>query len=314
MSDVNDLVWNEKYRPKTIDDCILPELTKQQFRDVINTSQVGNLLMYGPAGTGKTSACRALANELGADLLYLNASLERSIDIVRNQVTSFSSAASFSGAPKIVLLDEFDGLPTMVQNSLKGVIEEFKSARFFFTSNHVSKVVDAIRSRCSNINFRISAEDKPKMATKIFKRICYILEQENVKYDRQVVAQLINKYFPDFRRTLNELQAYAVSGEIDVGILASTNSSHYAALVQIMKEGNFRKLRGWVAENRHLDPHVVFREFYDESYNLFKPDVIPMIVLLLADYEYKASQSVDPEIVTTAGLTEVMNTALNKWL
>lgn len=306
---IENLVWNEKYRPTTLEDCILPDATKRSFREAIDSGNLSNMLLFGPAGTGKTSACRAVANDLGSDVLYINASLERGIDTVQTKVMSFSSAASFTGAPKIVLLDEFDGLTSIAQNSLKGVIEEFTSTRFFFTSNHVNKVAEAIRSRCVNVNFRISAEDKPKMSTKFFKRLCSILEQENVKYDKAVVAQLVTKYFPDFRRTLNELQAYAVNGEIDVGILSAGVSSYFGPLVEIMKAKDFRKLRGWVAENKHLDSHVIFRAFYDECYTYFTPAVIPNVVLILSDYEFKASQSVDPEIVTTAALTEIMSVA-----
>lgn len=306
---VENLVWNEKYRPHTLDDCILPEATKRSFREAIDSGNLSNLLLFGPAGTGKTSACRAVANEIGSDILYINASLERGIDTVQTKVTSFSSAASFTGAPKIVLLDEFDGLTSIAQNSLKGVIEEFTSTRFFFTSNHINKVAEAIRSRCVNVNFRISAEDKPKMATKFFKRVCYILDQEKITYDRAVIAQLINKYFPDFRRTLNELQAYALNGTIDVGILSAGVTTYFNSLVEIMKARDFRKLRGWVAENKHLDAHVIFRSFYDECYTYFLPGAVPNIVLILSDYEFKASQSVDPEIVTTAALTEIMTIA-----
>lgn len=306
MSDISMMVWSEFYRPTTIEECILPAETKKSLMEAIASGNVPHILMYGPAGTGKTSACRAIANELGADLMYINASLERSIDIIRNQVVSFSSSVSFSGGLKIVLLDEFDGMPPLQQNALKGVIEEFPNARFFFTSNHVNKIIDPIKSRCVNINFKIDNKEKPKLASKFFKRVTHILKERNVEFQTEVVAELVTKYFPDFRRTLNELQRYAISGKIDSGILLTHSSETFKELFNAIREKNFKDVRKWVASNTDIDPQVLFRDIYDNGNDLFEPSCLPSIILILADYSFKATHSVDAEILVTAAMTEIM--------
>lgn len=306
---VDNLLWAEKYRPSTLDDMIISDDTKKMIRDSIAGGNIPNMVLYGSAGTGKTSVCRVIANELGADLLYINASMERSIDVIRDRVTSFSSTVSFSGGPKIVLLDESDGLTSLAQNSLKGVIEEFTSTRFFFTTNHINKIIDPIRSRCVNIAFKADAAEKPKLASKFFKRVCYILDQEQVKYQKPVVAELVTKYFPDFRRTLNELQRYSMGGEIDAGILANTAEQTFRELFSAMKEKDFTAVRKWVGTHSDVDPQILFREIYDQGFNLFQPACIPQIILILSDYSFKATHSIDAEILVAAFCVEVMVTA-----
>lgn len=306
-SEVENLIWAEAYRPKTIDECILPTETKKMLKEVTKASvNIPNMLFYGPAGTGKTSACRAIANEIGADILYINASLERDLDVIRTTVVSFSSSVSFSGGIKIVLMDEFDGMTLIQQNALKGVIEEFTNARFFFTSNHVNKIIDPIKSRCVNLNFKIDAKDKPKLASNFFKRVVSILNEKNIKFEEKVVAQLVTKYFPDFRRTLNELQRYAIGGVIDAGILADSGSESFKDLFAAMKDKDFSLVRKWVAINKDIDSQVLFRDLYDNGSDMFEPSCLPNLILILADYSYKATHSFDSEILVSAAMTEIM--------
>jgi DNA polymerase III delta prime subunit len=304
-----DLLFAEKYRPKTLDEMIISDDTRKMIRDSIKNGDIPNMILHGAAGTGKTSVCKVIANELNADLMYINASMERSIDVIRDRVTSFSSTVSLSGGHKIVLFDEADGLTQISQNSLKGVVEEFTSTRFFFTTNHINKIIDPIKSRCVNISFKIGAAEKPKLASNFFKRVCYILDQENIKYQKQVVAELVTKFFPDFRRTLNELQRYSSSGEIDVGILVNSNEQSFKDLFSAMKEKDFTSVRKWVGAHSDVDPQILFREFYDSSFNLFEPQCIPQIILILSDYGYKSTHSVDIEILIAAFCVEVMVTA-----
>lgn len=306
ISELDNLVWAEAHRPQKLDDCILPDATKRSLKEAVLSGNVPHLLMYGPAGTGKTSACRAIANELEADLMYINASLERSIDIIRTKVVAFSSSVSLSGGLKIVLLDEFDGMEQLQQNALKGVIEEFTNTRFFFTSNHVNKVIAPIKSRCVNISFAIPNEEKPKLASRFFKRVTAILNERGVEYEQPVVAELVTKYFPDFRRTLNELQRYAISGKIDSGILVNHSKESFNDLYKHMKAKNFIEVRKWVGQNSNVDAQVLFREFYDNGSELFTIDSLPSIVVILSDYGYKATHSVDSEILIVAAMVEIM--------
>lgn len=306
---INNLLWAEKYRPAMLDDVIISDDTKKMIRDAINGGNIPNMVLHGSAGTGKTSVCKVIANEIGADLLYINASMERSIDVIRDRVVSFSSSVSFSGGPKIVLLDEAEGLTGLAQNSLRGVVEEFTSTRFFFTTNHINKIIDPIRSRCVNISFKIDSAQKSKIASKFFKRVCYILDTESIKYQKPVVAELVTKYFPDFRRVLNELQRYSMSGEIDAGVLANSSEQTFRELFDAMKDKNFGQVRKWVGAHSDVDPQILFREIYDHGAELFEPQCIPQIILILSDYGFKATHSVDSEILIAAFCVEVMVTA-----
>ena len=306
MSELNKLILAEKYRPKNIDECILPEATLRDVKNAVASGDIPNLVLFGGAGSGKTSLCYAIANETNSELLYVNASMERSIDVIRNQVMTFSSTISLTGAKKVVLFDECDGLTTIAQNSLKSLIEQFTNVRFFFTSNHINKVIDPIKSRCVNINFKIDQTEKPKIAAKFFKRVIQILDQEGIEYEKPVVAELINKYFPDFRRTLNEIQRCASGGKIDSGVLIDRNKESLDGLFSSMKQKNFTEVRKWVGQNSDIDPQMLFKDIYEHSTDLLQPQCIPQVVLILSDYSFKSTHSVDPEILMTAAIVELM--------
>ena len=299
-------VWAERYRPNKIVDCILPQATKKMVQDAIASGNIPHLLLSGSAGTGKTTMARAIANELGADMLYLNCSLDSSIDHIRSSVVSFSSSVSLSGGSKIVLLDEIDGLSSQAMNSLKGVVEEFSNTRFFATTNSLSKVIDPLKSRCLVVEFTADSVEKPKMAIQMFKRTLNILDKENIEYDKKVVAEIVNKFFPDFRRTLNEMQRYAVSGKIDSGILLSSSKATFKELVKALSDKDFSSMRKWVGENADMDPSQLYRDFYDNAYEYFETASLPQMILLLGKYQYQACFSVDQTINTATFLTEIM--------
>lgn len=302
---LNNMVWAEKFRPKTVDEAILPESTRKVVLDAIANGNVPHLLLCGTAGTGKTTLARAIANQMNADLLFVNASLE-GIDTIRTKVIQFSSSVSFSGGLKVVLFDEFDGASTVSQQSLRGIIEEFPNTRFFFTCNFKNKVIDAIHSRCVVIDFKTSKSEDAKLQSKFFKRLCDILASENVTFSKPVVAELVKKFYPDFRRTLNELQRYSSSGEIDAGILLNQSETEIAQLIDHLKKKNFTEMRKWVGMNPDIDPQTLFRSLYDQAAVLMEPKCIPSIIILLADYSYKSSMVADPQIIVAACLTEVM--------
>lgn len=302
---LNKMVWAEKYRPTTVNDAILPDSTRKVVTDAISAGNIPHLLLCGTAGTGKTTLARVIANEFNADLLFINASLE-GIDAVRMKVIQFASSVSFGGGIKIVLLDEFDGASAQQQQSLRGVIEEFPNARFFFTCNFKNKVIEAIHSRCVVIDFKTTKEESPKLQSKFFRRIVDILKQENVKFEPPVIAELVKKFYPDFRRTLNELQRYSSSGVIDVGILSDQTEDQIKKLIAHLKDKNFPEMRRWVGSNPDIDPQTLFRSLYDQAGTLMEPACIPQIILHLAEYSYKCSMVADPQILVAACLTEVM--------
>lgn len=307
MSEIlNEFIWAEEFRPKTIEDCILPDRIKNDLKNAIASGNIPNILAAGAPGCGKTSALKAIANEVGAELLYINASLERSVDVIRNRVTTFSSSVSLHGNSKIVLLDEFEGITQIASEGLKAVIEQFPQVRFFFTTNNSSRIIEAIKSRCVNIDFRFTKEDRVKMSAQFFKRVTGILEQKNVQYSKRVVAEVVNQYFPDFRRTLNELQRHAASGVISDEILAGTSRQSFDDLIGFVKEKNFPEVRKWVAQNSGLDVNSLAREFYDRSSEEMIPSSVPQIILILTDYMVKANNTVDMEILLTAMLVEIM--------
>ena len=300
------ILWSEHYRPKSVDECILPVETKKLVKESIASGNISNYLFYGVGGIGKTSLAKAIANDLGADLYYINASMDTSIDNIRSSVVSFSSTVSFEDAPKIVLLDEADGLSQAAQNSLKGVVEQFPTTRFIMTTNNLGKMIDPLKSRSVVVDFKIPESEKQSLSVAMMKRIVSILKEREVAFEPKVIAELVNKYFPDFRRTLNELQRYANSGAIDSGILLNQTKVTYDALIAALKDKDFKAMRLWVGENGNNDPANLFSELYANAFEYFAPQSVPTLVLLLADFQFKATHAVDQQINTAAALTEIM--------
>jgi DNA polymerase III delta prime subunit len=305
-----EFLWVEKYRPKTIEDCILPTETKKIFIDFVNNKEIPNLLLCGTSGVGKTTVARALCNELGADFILINGSEERNIETLRVKIKQFASTVSLTtdGGPKIVILDEADYLnPQSTQPALRGFIEEFsKNCRFIFTCNYKNRIIEPLHSRCSVIDFTIKADQKPQIASGIFDRILDILTKENVEYNEKVVVEIVNKFFPDFRRMLNEIQKYSASGKIDSGILANLNDKDLNDLLGFLKEKEFSKMRKWVALNIHNDPQNLYRKLYDSFFTKFENNSIPQAIILLSDYTYKSAFVADQEVNMVACLTELM--------
>ena len=306
----DDFIWCQKYRPRTIEDCILPRGLKDTFLEFVSNGDIPNLLLSGTAGTGKTTVARALCEELGVDYIIINGSESGNIDTLRNDVRSFASGVSITstGKRKIVILDEADYLnPQSTQPALRGFIEEFsKNCGFIFTCNFKNRIIEPIHSRCSVIDFRFSKKDRPKLAMSLLKRVIEILGKESVKYNEKVLVELITKHFPDFRRVINELQRYSVSGEIDAGILTTITEQSIKQLMQSLKDKNFKNMRSWVVDNLDDDPSRIYRLVYDGLYGHVKPQSIPQAVLLIGDYQYKAAFVADAEINLVACLTELM--------
>lgn len=309
---LNNLVWAEKYRPSTLEQAILPESTKKMIRSAIDSNNLPHLLLCGTAGTGKTTLVRLIANETDSDLLFINASLNGNIDTIRTQVIQFSSTVSMTGGNKIVVLDECDGMTQSAQQSLRGVIEEFKNTRFFFTCNFPNKVIDAIHSRCTVIDFKTTKEEAPKLQGKFFKRVCEILTNEQVEFEKPVVAELIKKNYPDFRKILNELQRYGSSGKIDSGILLNQTEETFAVLIKALKEKNFTDMRKWVGNNPDFEVHTVNRMLFDMSFDNLEPKCIPELILKLDDYNIESMTTPDKQITLTASLIETMMIAVWK--
>lgn len=307
MSD--QYLWVEKYRPQTIDDCILPQSMKDTFREFINSGELPNFLFAGTAGTGKTTVAKALCNEVGAEYLFINGSEESGIDVLRNKIKSFASSISLTNAKKVVILDEADYLnPNSTQPALRGFIEEFSNnCRFIFTCNFKNRIIEPLHSRCAVIEFKIDNKDKPKVAASFYRRMMDILSFEKVEADSKVVAELITKYFPDYRRVINELQRYSVSGKIDSGILVNLSDESYKELFKNLASRNFNEVRKWVGKNSDMDSSELYRILYDRASEIIDQGSIPQLVLILADYQYKAAFVADREINTMAALTEIMS-------
>jgi DNA polymerase III delta prime subunit len=301
------LLWVEKYRPARIEDCILPDGIKETFQEFVKRKEIPNLLLSGTAGVGKTTVAKALCNEVGCDYIIINGSDESGIDVLRNKIKNYASSVSLMGGRKVVIIDEADYLnPNSTQPALRGAIEEFASnCSFIFTCNFKNRIIDPIHSRCSVIDFKINGS-KPKLAAQLFKRVENILSQEGVTYDKEVVAAVITKHFPDNRRILNELQRYSVAGTIDKGILASVSDIQLADLLRALKEKDFASARKWVTNNLDNDPARIFRKLYDSLYESLKPQSVPQLVLILAKYQYQAAFVADSEINLIACLTEIM--------
>ena len=308
---MNEFLWVEKYRPKKIRDCILPEDTKKTFSEFLKQKQIPNLLLSGTAGTGKTTVARALCEELGVDYIIINGSDEgRQIDTLRNKIKNFASTVSLteSSAHKVVIVDEADYMNAdSVQPALRNFIETFHSnCRFIFTCNYKSKILPALHSRCTVIDFAIKNGQKVKTAQALLKRLGKILDDEEVKYDNKVLAELIQKHYPDFRRTINELQRYSVRGEIDSGILFSLSEANTKELIKILKEKRFNDMRKWVINNLDKEPSSLFSTIYSLLYNNLEGNSVPQSVLIIAGYQYKSAFVADQEINMVACLTEIM--------
>lgn len=305
---IEQYLWVEKYRPQLIEDCILPSSIKSVFKEFIASGELPNFLFSGSAGVGKTTVAKALCAEVGAEYLFINGSEESGIDVLRNKIKTFASSVSLTDAKKVVILDEADYLnPNSTQPALRGFIEEFSNnCRFILTCNFKNRIIEPLHSRCSVVEFKIDNKDKPKVMTQFYKRVVGILKTENVEYEEKVVAELINKHFPDYRRILNELQRYSVSGKIDAGLLVNLGDESYAELFKFMKDKNFTEARKWVGKNSDLDSSELFRKFYDKAIDIIEPQSIPQLILILAEYQYKAAFVADREINTMAALTEIM--------
>ncbi len=303
----DEFLWVEKYRPKSIDDCILSDGLKKTFREFVENKEIPNLLLTGSAGVGKTTVARALCEQLNTDYILINGSEESGIDVLRNKIKSFASTVSLSGGNKVVILDEADYLnPQSTQPALRGFIEEFsKNCRFILTCNFLNRIITPLHSRTSVIDFKIPNKILPSLADQFLNRVQWILESENIKFEIRIVAELIMKHVPDWRRVLNELQRYSASGIIDIGILTDFSQANIEELAGFLKSKNFGAIRKWVAENLDNDPHVLYRKIYEVLLTKIEPRSVPDMVLVIADYVYKSAFVVDQEINLLACLTEL---------
>jgi DNA polymerase III delta prime subunit len=301
------LLWTEAHRPKTIEECILPERLKTPFQEYVNSEKIPHLLLSGGAGVGKTTVAKAMCNQIDADYIMINGSDESGIDVFRTKIKDFASSMSFTGGRKVIIIDEADYLnPNSTQPALRNAMEEFASnCSFIFTCNFKNRIIDPLHSRCAVVDFTLKNDEKTKMAGQFFKRIQSILQSENVEYEDKVIAELIKKHFPDFRRILNELQRYSQFGKIDVGILAQIGDVSIAEITRHLKNKDFGAIRKWVA-TADFDAATLYRKLYDSLYEVLQPQSIPQAVIILADYQYKQAFVADAEINTVACLTELM--------
>jgi len=305
---MDEFLWVEKYRPKKIEECILSIDLRKTFSNIVAGGELQNMMLTGTAGTGKTTVARSLCNELDLDYIVINGSEESGIDTLRNKIKQFASSVSLSGGYKVVILDEADYLnPQSTQPALRGFIEEFSSnCRFILTCNFKNRIIEPLHSRCSVIEFAMPKKERDALAGMFMQRVQQILAVESINSDPAVLAELIIKYFPDFRRTLNELQRYSNFGKIDSGILVNATDISLDTLMSSLKIKNFKQMRQWVADNIDTEPAAMFRKIYDNMNEFVEPQSIPQLVLILADYQYKNSFVADHELNMVACLTEVM--------
>ena len=300
------LLWTEKYRPKTIEECILPERLKKPFQEYVTSGEIPNLLLSGGAGVGKTTVAKAMCEEVGCDYMIINGSDETGVDNVRYKIKNYASSMSLAGGRKVIIVDEADYLSPNAQAAFRNVIEEFAgNCSFIFTCNFKNKIIEPLHSRCANVEFTLKNPEKASMAGQFFKRIQSVLTSEGVKFDDKVIAELVKKHFPDFRRIINELQRYSKFGEIDTGILSQIVEVGLNDVIKFLKDKDFGNIRKWVASN-DIDSAALYRKLYDALYDVLAPQSIPQAVIILADYQYKHAFVADAEINTVACLTELM--------
>ena len=301
-------LWVEQYRPKTVDDCILPQSLKDTFKEFVESGNVPNIILSGGPGVGKTTIAKAVLDEIGATYMMINGSEESGIDVLRTKIKNFASTVSLEGGRKYLILDEADYLnPQSTQPALRGFMEEFhKNCGFILTCNYKNRLIEPLHSRCSVVDFTIPKSEKPNLASEFMRRMVNILDNENVEYDKKVLVEVIQRHFPDWRRILNELQRYSVSGRIDAGILVDMAEINIKELMKFMKEKEFTNVRRWVVNNLDMDAVRLYRSIYDSLYTFLDHSTIPHIVVVLAEYEYKSAFSADQEINLLACLTEIM--------
>ena len=305
---MQEFLWVEKYRPNRLEDCILPDELKNTFQQFINQQNIPNLLLSGSAGVGKTTVAKAMLEELGADYIVVNGSLHGNIDTLRTEIMNFATTVSFSEGRKYVILDEADYLnPQSTQPALRNFMEEYsKNCGFILTCNFKNRIIEPLQSRCSVIDFLFPKKLAPSLAGSFFTRVKTILDEEKVKYDEKVLAEIIQRHFPDWRRVLNELQRYSVSGIIDIGILSNSSQNAFKSLIALLKGKQFSDMRKWVAQNIDSDPTSIMRQLYDSSSEVIKASSIPQLVLLIGEYQYKSAFVADQEVNLVAFLTQVM--------
>jgi DNA polymerase III delta prime subunit len=298
----------EKYRPHSVEECILPDRIKSVFQEYVNTENIPNLMLTGPAGCGKTTIAKAMCEQLGLNHLFINSSEERGIDMLRTKIKGYASTVSLTGGRKVIILDEADYLTPEAQAGLRGAIEEFsENCSFIFTCNFKARLIDALHSRCAVVDFGLKGDEKPKMASKMFKRLEQILTTEGITYDKAVIVKLVERYFPDYRRLLNELQRHSVSGSIDAGVVAQLDSVRSLGdLIKALKDKDFSAMRKWVVVNSDVDTSRIYRNIYDGLNEFLKPESIPPAVITLAKYQYQSAFVADQELNLVACLTELM--------
>src|SRR5210317_2394278 len=305
----DQFLWVEKYRPQKIDECILPESLKTTFKQYVAQGELPTLLLAGTAGIGKTTVAKALCNEIGAEYIVVNGSEEgRSIDVIRTTIKGFATTVSLTDAKKVVIIDEADYMNAQsVQPALRNFIEEYSNnCRFIFTCNYKNRIIEPLHSRCAVVDFKIENKDKQEIAASFFKRLAAILEQEQIQYDPKPIVELVTKHLPDWRRVINELQRYSVTGKIDSGILLNLTEESFKQLIKNLKHKNFTEVRKWVAKNGDSDSINIFRQLYDTASTNLESGSIPQLVLILSDYQYKAAFVADHELNMMAALTEIM--------